>query len=104
MESTNTIIEVFDDNATYRTTVEIEFRSRHKYKRYAQGKAWPKITQCIITVDGLVVGIGNVIKHRADKNDDKYARMYSAKKAFEQSEQYCWKIFRPKLWERIKSL
>jgi len=65
----------------------IEFLIGFPYKRYWRDKYFPKTTQCIIKMDNLVIGIGEVVKHQKDKDNTRHGKLFAAKKAFIAAEQ-----------------
>lgn len=63
------------------------------------GKTWPKHTQCIMYVNGLVQGFGEVVKHELDKDNPSYAFKMATTKALEQ---LLMKDLRKSLWQIVK--
>lgn len=63
------------------------------------GKTWPKHTQCILYVNGLVHSFGEVVKHELDNDNPGYAFKAATTKAFEK----LWmKDLRKILWDKVK--
>lgn len=83
------------------STFSVEFNYGSPLRWSHKGKHWPHTTQCVIKLNDLIIGIGDVIKHEKDKNNPKYARMYAAKKAFKNSEAHIWLEVREALWKQI---
>lgn len=85
------------------STFTVEFNYGNPLRMTPQGKHWPLTTQCVIKVNNLVVGVGDVVKDGRDENNPKYARMYAAKKAFKNSSAHFWSEVRKALWKQILS-
>lgn len=83
------------------TTFKVEFKAFSKTRRYNGNRRMYHaiITQCIITSDERIIGLGEAVKCEGDKDNYKYARVYAAKKAFAQTR--LWKSIRAKLWKQI---
>lgn len=92
----NKIIEIYEGNE-----FSIEFIVGFPYRRCSFGKHWPKTTQCIIKCNNLVIGTGEAVKHIKDKDDPKYGKIYSAKKAFINTGFKTCPELRKRLWEQI---
>lgn len=73
----------------------VEFLTGHPLKRYWNAKYWPRVTQCVIKKDGLIIGIGEVVKHDRDIDNPRHGRLFAAKKAFKEANIKCWWL--PKL-------
>ena len=78
---------------------KVEFIVSYPLKHNSRGKSWAKCTQCVIYDNQRIMGFGECIKHSNDKDDNKYAKVYSAKKAFKQTR--LWKEIRQRLWQKI---
>lgn len=85
-------------------TFTVEFTTGRPLRRNQFGKHWPLTTQCVVKRNGLVIGVGEVVKHEKDKENPKYARMYSAKKAFANADRKIWAEERTRLWKQILEL
>lgn len=83
------------------STVTVEFTYGRPYRRTHMGKHWPITTQCVIKRDGLVIGVGEAVKHEKDTNNLKYGRKYAAMKAFNQAKFKTHKEQRTRLWKQI---
>ncbi len=79
----------------------VEFVSGWVFKKSHVGKHWPIATQCIVKRDGLIIGLGEVVKHEKDKDDPQYAKNFAAKKAFENAKYKIWRDVRTRLWTKI---
>ncbi len=83
----------------------VEFITGRRLRVYPVGRAndknWPTTTQCIIKKNGLIIGLGEVVKHINDKENPQYARTYAAKKAFKNADRVMWRELREKLWYEI---
>ncbi len=77
----------------------LEFVNSRNLRIGPYGKHWPLTTQCILSQNSRVLAVGEVVKHEQDKDNPKYARMYSAKKAFAQRP--LWKDVRKRFWAKI---
>ncbi len=64
-----------------------------------RGKHWPVTTQCIIKHNGLVIGIGEVVKHENEINNPQYGKVNAARKAFKGTK--IWREMRERLWKEI---
>ena len=91
----NTEIKETSDSSTFTVEFNIGAPIRFSYK----GKHWPKTTQCIIKLNGLIVGFGEAVKHENDSDNAQYGRVYAAKKAFKNAS--IWPEMRTKLWKQI---
>lgn len=81
--------------------VSVEFTVGHPYRVTHKGKHWPIVTQCIIKRDGLIIGLGEAVKHVNDDYSPKHGRKYAAIKAFKQAGFKTWKEQRARLWKQI---
>lgn len=68
--------------------VTVEFFTGHRLKRYWKDKYWPKTTQCLIKVDGLIAALGEVIKHEKDIDNPKDAKLFSFRKSLNEKNKY----------------
>lgn len=79
----------------------IKFLQSRNLRMSPKGKHWPLTTQCVIYYNNSIIGIGEVVKHEDDPDNPKYAKVNSAKKAFNNLTRPLWKEIRTKLWEQI---
>lgn len=80
----------------------VEFISGRPLKRSHKGKHWPLTTQCIIRKNNLIISIGEVTKHENEKENPFFARVKSAKKAFNQLDgMQVWREMRERIWKQI---
>lgn len=77
----------------------LEFRVGYPYRRSHKGKHWPKVTQCLIYLDGLLVSQSEVTKHANDADNQDFANKLAAKKAFATAP--VWKELRNEFWKQI---
>jgi len=56
---------------------EVEFVQVRSFTRVPIGKTWPKVTQCIIKANGLILGVNSVTKHEKDNDNLMYAYINS---------------------------
>lgn len=82
-------------------TFTVEFAVGHPLRRSHKGKHWPPTTQCTIKRDGLVIGLGDVVKHDKEINNPYYGKIKAAKKAFKHAEVSIWREMRQRLWKQI---
>ena len=84
-------------------TYSVEFLVGRPYRRSHKGKHWPVTTQCIIRDNGLVIGIGEAVKHELETHNPHYGRVKAAKKAFENSKLNgkIWRGIRENFWKEI---
>lgn len=84
---------------------EVTFNVTRPRSRNCFGKCWPITTQCVISNNRRIIGLGEVVKHFNDVEDHAIAKKNSAKKAFTQitelKKNYIPKIIRMKLWNQI---
>lgn len=83
------------------TVFTLEFAVGRPLRVAHKGKHWPITTQCTIKRDGLIVGVGEVVKHEKDTNNPKYAKVYATKKAFKNAGYKIWKELRVNFWKQI---
>lgn len=83
------------------TKYSVEFLTGKTFRKCHVGKHWPLTTQCVIKKDGLIIGIGEVVKHHNDVENPQYGKVYSAKKAFNQASRQTWPELRTRLWKQI---
>lgn len=81
--------------------VELEFRQRIRSKDSYRGKISALHTQCILTIDGFVVGVNTISKHIDDKNNKKYAFTNAARDVIKLIEE---KEIREYFWKEIQKL
>ena len=83
---------------------KVEFKTGNPLRYYHPGKTYPKTTQCIITRQGLVIGIGEVVKHHIDVDNPEYAMRAAMKKALmtETGRLKLWKELRTALWAELE--
>ena len=61
--------------------VELEYFNKCVMKKYPGiGKSYPVLTQCILKINGVLRGFGEVTKHHQDEHNLKYACVYATKK------------------------
>ena len=78
--------------------VELHYKTAHPLRKSYKGKHWPKTTQCLIFLNGLLKGSGEVVKHENEKSDNfAYALRLATKKAipclkFKDSRIAIWKL------------
>ena len=65
------------------------------------GKSWPKHTQCLAFVNGLIVGYGEVIKHENDADNPNFAYKEATKKVMGKIN---IKSIRQELWKILHSV
>jgi len=53
--------------------IKLVYIVKHRFHRYSIGKSWPKHTQCLLFVDGLLLGFGEVVKHNQDEDNQEFA-------------------------------
>jgi len=81
--------------------IKIEYKVARSFKNYPGiGKAWPKETQCLVYINGLLRGNGSVIKHEKDLDNQEYAYKLATKKAIN-----CinLKFIRKEIWEILNN-
>ncbi len=83
------------------TTVTVEFLTGRPLRRSHLGKHWPIVTQCIIKFNGLVIGVGEAVKHENDTDNPAYGKRCAAKKAFNDPKCKLWREMRTRLWSKI---
>ena len=89
---------------TYKTkdeSIEIKLvyivRTRlHNYK--GVGKTWPKHTQCLMFVNGLLEGYGEVVKHEKDTDNQKFAFKEATNRVMHKIN---LKFIREELWKKV---
>lgn len=67
---------------------------------YGVGSCFSLVTQCTISKHGLIIGLGDVVRHFRDEDDFEVAKFESFKKAVKGM---TWKSNRTKLFKRIIS-
>lgn len=73
--------------------------SRRKLKYYkAYGKAWPRITQCLMFYNGLIVGFGEVVKHQSDVDNVEFAMRLATKRVLSKLPS---KLLRTDIWKLV---
>lgn len=85
-----------DDGSIQITLKYIVGRGFHNYPGI--GKSWPKHTQCLCFVNGLMKGFGEVVKHEKDLDNQKLAYKLATKKAIEKMN---LKYLRKELWLKL---
>lgn len=63
------------------------------------GKHWPKVTQCLILHNGIVCGMGEVVKDSRDADNPVIAARLAAKKAIAMAGFWRHSPFRKVFWE-----
>lgn len=78
---------------------EVEILQGSRLVYYYPGKTYPKITQCTLKSNGMLLGTGEVIKHHKDKDNYSYSCRASLKKALQRHRSHgIWREFRTKLY------
>lgn len=77
----------------------VEFITSHDMRFNQYGKCWPVTTQCVIYHGQRILAFAEVIKHRKDTDNPKYAMVYAAKKAF--AKVRLWREIRTRFWAKI---
>lgn len=54
-------------------TIQLVYSCGTKLKMTSLGKTWPKHTQCLMYMNGLLQSFGTVVKHANDIDDPKFA-------------------------------
>jgi len=62
------------------------------------GKSWPKHTQCLAFVNGLLSSYGEVVKHEKDLDNQSYAFKEATRKALNKINLKC---IREELWKKV---
>jgi hypothetical protein len=94
-------IAISYSNSVYR----IKFVTKQSLKVYPGiGRCFPVTTQCIVTKNSFIIGLGTVTKHERDKDDLRYARTYSAKKALNNDTLKYWDELRGIMWSKINDI
>lgn len=78
--------------------ISLTFEQTTQLVYYRGDKYYPKHTQCILEVNGLIKGVGTVVKYEGDLDNPKWAYIYSAKKALKNLNE---KDLRTKFWDQI---
>tara|TARA_R110000803_G_scaffold181338_1_gene243726 strand:+ start:572 stop:889 length:318 start_codon:yes stop_codon:yes gene_type:complete len=79
-------------------SVNLKYSVAHRMKFYHKGKCWPKHTQCLITINGVIEGFGTVIKHDIDKDNQSFAYKMATKKALEH---FNYREGRKEIWKMV---
>lgn len=82
----------------------VEFLTGNPLRRYWRDKCWPRVTQCVIKRDGLIIGFGEVVKHERDIDNPRHGRLFAAKKAFKEAETKCWWMPKKELFTEVLTL
>lgn len=90
------IVYKTNDESIQITLKYIVGRGFHNYPGI--GKSWPKHTQCLCFVNGLMKGFGEVVKHEKDPDNQKLAYKLATKKAIDK---IGLKFVRKELWLRV---
>lgn len=83
-----------DDSIRVKLVYIIKFR----FHRYGLGKSWPKHTQCLMFINDLLVGYGEVVKHANDEDNESYAIKAATAKVMPK---LVFKDMRTELWNKI---
>jgi hypothetical protein len=86
-----------EDDSIKVKLVYIVNRRFHNYEGI--GKSWPKHTQCLMFINGLIAGYGEVVKHEKDEDNQKYAYLLATKKVMDKIQ---LKFIRKEIWEKVK--
>jgi len=62
------------------------------------GKTWPKHTQCLMFVNGLLAGYGEVVKHEKDTDNQKFAFKEATNRVMNKMN---LKFIREELWKKV---
>lgn len=95
MNTKEIIYKVEDDDYEVKL-VYIVKRRLHNYKNI--GKSYPKHTQCLCFINGLIVGFGEVVKHEADKDNQNLAYKLATKKVMDK---IIFKDIRKEIWMKV---
>lgn len=60
--------------------IRLEFRVQRRLKFTHLGKGWPKHTQCLMFIDGLLEHFETIVKHKKDEDNQLYAYKLVAEK------------------------
>ena len=91
---------------TYKTadeSVEIKlvYIVKHRLKVYGGiGKSWPKHTQCLLFMNGLLLGFGEVVKHKEDKDNQAFAFKEATRRVIDKIN---IKFMREEIWRKVLS-
>lgn len=95
LETTMEVTYTSEDNFE----VRLVYIVKPRYRNYPGiGKCWPKHTQCLMFINGLFVGHGEVVKHQLDEDNKRYAIVAATKKVMNKIH---FTDIRKKLWEQI---
>lgn len=84
------------DNNLY----NVIFRVTYNMKHYPHiGKSSPAMTQCVVSINGVIVSTGEAIQHYKDENNFLIGRRVAAKKAFDHK--YMNKKLRTIFWNKV---
>ncbi|TDO21906.1 hypothetical protein [Pedobacter duraquae] len=76
-------IEIKNPHPVDMRTYTVEFLTGNPFRHIpGQGKHWPKVTQCVIKIDGLIVSKSEVCKHSTEIDNPDFAKRLALKKAF----------------------
>lgn len=67
------------------TTTVLKFDQSTQLVHYRGATIFPLHTQCVVEVNGLIQGVGKVVKHYGDVDNPRWAYIYSAKKALKET-------------------
>lgn len=61
--------------------VKLVYIVKHRYHYYrGLGKSWPKHTQCLMFINGLLIEFGEVVKHQKDPDNQAFAYKEATRK------------------------
>jgi retron-type reverse transcriptase len=72
--------EVIYKSADSTMTILLQFRVQRRLKFTHLGKGWPKHTQCLMFIDGLLEHFETIVKHKKDEDNQLYAYKFVAEK------------------------
>lgn len=78
--------------------VKLVYIVKHRLHFYRGNKSYPKHTQCLCFINGLIVGFGEVIKHENDIDNQNFAYKLATKKVINNIN--C-KFIRKELWGKL---
>lgn len=72
----------------------------YRLRGYRGDKSRPKVTQCLLFYNGLLIGYGEVVKCDKDKDNTKFAQMLATKKVMNLIP---FRDVRCKIWNLLKT-
>jgi hypothetical protein len=84
----------------------VEFSNNRDLKYTHLGKTYAKRTQAVVKRGDKILGVGEVIKHHNDKDDNLFARRLALKKALTDHDpdshgMLLWRELRAKFWKQL---